>query len=131
MVYHVDNSELAAALRNLRVLLPKHHLATDEVVVKCTRQRIDRISATDEAISRTVGLVDASQLHVVDPLCFQAEMVLNIATDSHTHWRYAIVAVRCLRTLIRRDAPLTGAHVEYLLGRTHDSNASMVRPMLQ
>ena len=55
-------------------------------------------------------------------------MVLEIANDSRTHWRYAIVAVRCLRALIRRDAPLKSAHVEYLLGKTHDSNASMVRP---
>ncbi|KAI0724287.1 hypothetical protein C8T65DRAFT_714470 [Cerioporus squamosus] len=107
VVYHVDNSELAAALKNLRALVSKDNHAADEVVMKCTRQRIGRISATDEAIART------------------AEMVLNIANDPRTHWKYSIVAVRCLRALIRRDAPTKGAHVEYLLGKAHDSNASM------
>ncbi len=54
-------------------------------------------------------------------------MLLEIADDAKTHWRYSIVAVRCLRSLLRRDAPLKSAHVRYLLEMTHDSNASMVR----
>ncbi len=57
----------------------------------------------------------------------QTDLVLDIANDSHTHWKYSIVASRCLRALIRRDAPLRGAHVKYLLEKAHDSNASMVR----
>ena len=36
------------------------------------------------------------------------------------------MAVRCLRALIRRDAPMKSAHMEYLLDKTYDSNASMV-----
>ncbi|RPD81724.1 hypothetical protein L226DRAFT_527984 [Lentinus tigrinus ALCF2SS1-7] len=107
VVYQIDNFELATALRSMRELITKEDSAADELVSKCMQQRIERTSAIDEAITTTT------------------EMVLEIANDSRTHWRYSIVAVRCLRALVRRDAPLKGPHIEYLLGRAHDSNASM------
>lgn len=57
------------------------------------------------------------------------QTILKIANSSETHWRYAIVAVRCLRTLIRRDEPMLGPHVKYMMEKTYDSNATIVRPI--
>jgi proteasome activator subunit 4 len=54
-------------------------------------------------------------------------MVLAVAESPKTHWRYSIIAVRLLRTLIRRDKAMGDAHLRYLFKTTHDSHASMVR----
>lgn len=56
-------------------------------------------------------------------------MILNVANSAKTHWRYCIVAIRCLRTLIRRDRPVKGAHIRCLLEKTYDSHPNIVRPI--
>ncbi|KAI0359128.1 hypothetical protein OH77DRAFT_1473765 [Trametes cingulata] len=106
VVYEVENDDLNVALKGLRALVHAPSQA-DEIVVKCREQRVQRNSLADRAITHTT------------------DMLLDIANDSRTHWRYAIVAVRCLRSLLRRDAPFKAPHVQYLFSKTHDSNASM------
>ncbi|TBU39582.1 hypothetical protein BD309DRAFT_1022044 [Dichomitus squalens] len=107
VVYQVENQDLADALRDLRSLVGQAGSSKDELLARCRTQRIERIAITDKAISQTT------------------DAVLTIANDERTHWRYAIVAVRCLRSLIRRDVPLKPSHVKLLFGKSHDSNASM------
>ncbi|KAI0374438.1 hypothetical protein BV20DRAFT_1049238 [Pilatotrama ljubarskyi] len=108
VVYEVENDDLNLALKSLKALvLAPSQADSDEVVVRCKNQRMERISVADRAIAQTT------------------DMLLEIANDTRTHWRYAIVAVRCLRSLLRRDAPFKAAHVRYLFSKTHDSNASM------
>ncbi len=51
---------------------------------------------------------------------------MKIATSPKTHWRYEIVAIRCLRTLLRRDVPLTSVQIRYFLERTHHTHPSVV-----
>ncbi|KAJ3990413.1 hypothetical protein F5890DRAFT_1398687 [Lentinula detonsa] len=80
----------------------------DEMVVdKCRKNRVSRSQRQDEASDRT------------------NQAVLAIAKSSTTHWRYAIVAIRCLRTLVRRDKPLTSAQMSYFLESIHDSQPTI------
>ncbi|KAI0336090.1 hypothetical protein GY45DRAFT_1316150 [Cubamyces sp. BRFM 1775] len=106
VVYDIENGDLNAAAYALKSLVPAK-AGEDEVIVRCRKQRIDRISRFDQAVSLTT------------------ETLLEIANNPRTHWRYAIAAVRLLRSLLRRDAPLTADHVRYLFEKTYDSNASM------
>ena len=55
-------------------------------------------------------------------------MLLNVAGSSKTHWRYNIVAVRCLRTLIRKDESISAPHFKFFVEKTCDDHPSIVRP---
>ncbi|KAJ7785985.1 hypothetical protein B0H16DRAFT_1488812 [Mycena metata] len=52
-------------------------------------------------------------------------IVLSVGNSPKTHWKYEIAAIRCLRAIIRRDAPLTAEQIRYFMNKTHDSNPSM------
>lgn len=54
-------------------------------------------------------------------------MLLDIAGSSKTHWRYGIVAVRCLRTLVRKDEPISAPHFKFFVEKTCDDHPSIVR----
>jgi hypothetical protein len=56
-------------------------------------------------------------------------MVYEIARDQRTHWRYAIMAIKVLRTLIQRDVPTTAPIMRLLLEKTHDNHSSVVSPL--
>ncbi|EMD41658.1 hypothetical protein CERSUDRAFT_110231 [Gelatoporia subvermispora B] len=89
----------------------KHDLTitpeSDELVSKCIGERVERV----DLINKTLSQITTT--------------ILEIAKSSNTHWRYSIVATRCLRTLIRRDVPMISSHVRYLLEATYDANSSM------
>ena len=53
-------------------------------------------------------------------------MVLEIGHADKTHWRYLIVAMRVLRTLVRRDVPLTKAQIAFFLEKCHDEHPTVV-----
>ena len=57
----------------------------------------------------------------------QTSLVLEIAQAKSTHWRYAIFATRCLRTLVRKDAPISAPHMRYFLEKSYDNHPSLVR----
>lgn len=54
-------------------------------------------------------------------------MVLGIANNKRTHWRYAIVAIKILRTLVRRDTAMTASLIRFFLERTYDNHPTIVR----
>lgn len=54
-------------------------------------------------------------------------MLLDIAGSSKTHWRYSIVAVRCLRTLVRKDESISAPHFKFFVENTYDDHPSIVR----
>ena len=54
-------------------------------------------------------------------------MLLDIASSDKTHWRYSIVAVRCLRTLVRRDESISASHFKFFVEKTCDDHPSIVR----
>jgi hypothetical protein len=57
----------------------------------------------------------------------QTSLILEIALAKSTHWRYAIFATRCLRTLVRKDAPISAPHMRYFLEKCYDNHPSLVR----
>ncbi|KAJ3917772.1 hypothetical protein F5877DRAFT_79643 [Lentinula edodes] len=106
LVYDVSTPALHKVLTEFKACLgvkPEDELITD----KCRSNRVNRIQRQDEAADRT------------------HKAVLAIAKSSKTHWRYAIVAMRCLRTLVRRDKPLTSAQMTYFLDSVHDSQPTI------
>lgn len=66
---------------------------------------------------RTAGMVK-NTLEVVNKL-------LAIADDEGTHWRYEIVAIRALRTLIRRDQPPYAPQLEFFMDQALADHPSM------
>lgn len=54
-------------------------------------------------------------------------MLLDIGTSSKTHWRYSIVAMRALRTLIRKEVPILPRNLKYFMEETCNDNPSIVR----
>jgi proteasome activator subunit 4 len=66
---------------------------------------------------RTAGMVK-NTLEVIDKL-------LAIANDEDTHWRYEIVAMRALRTLIRRDQPPYAPQLEFFMDQALADHPSM------
>ncbi|KAI9066676.1 hypothetical protein FKP32DRAFT_1589371 [Trametes sanguinea] len=106
VIYDIENNDLGVTTRALKSLV-QANAEHEELIERCRKQRIERLSIMNRAVADTT------------------DTLLEIANNSRTHWRYAIVAVRLLRTLVRRDVPLKADHVRYLFEKTHDSNASM------
>ncbi len=52
--------------------------------------------------------------------------VLDLSESGKLHWRYSIYAVRCLRTLVRRDVPVPGAQLKYFLEKVYDDHPTIV-----
>ncbi|EIN13624.1 hypothetical protein PUNSTDRAFT_94808 [Punctularia strigosozonata HHB-11173 SS5] len=106
VVYNVENTDLDAALRDLRSVTQFSNEGND-LVLRCAEQRTKRTSLIDDASDATTSLI------------------IDIANSSKTHWRYSIVAVRILRSLIRKDRPTKAAHIRCLLEKTYDSHPSL------
>ncbi|KAJ3811833.1 hypothetical protein F5876DRAFT_38753 [Lentinula aff. lateritia] len=97
LVYDVSTPALHKVLAELKACLGVG--PEDELITnKCRSNRVKSIQRQDEAADRT---------------------------SSKTHWRYAIVAMRCLRTLARRDKPLASAQMTYFLESVHDSQPTI------
>ena len=72
---------------------------------------------TQNCKKRTTGM-NKQTSDVIDKL-------LTIASDDNTHWRYEIVAIRALRTLIRRDQPLCAPQLEFFMEQALADHPSM------
>jgi len=93
-------------LANFRAKLP---FSTEKelLVQQCRERRIDRIQLCEEQVGEATSLI------------------LEIAQAKSTHWRYAIFATRCLRTLVRKDAPISAPHMRYFLEKCYDNHPSL------
>ncbi|KAI0001825.1 hypothetical protein BJV77DRAFT_16959 [Russula vinacea] len=106
LVYEVHYPCIDRALANFRANLP--FSAEEELLVhRCREKRISRIQLCEEQVQETTSLV------------------LEIAQAKSTHWRYAIFAARCLRTLVRKDAPISAPHMSYFLEKCYDNHPSL------
>lgn len=105
-MYQIDIPRVSRAVEDLKRLLQAGH-ESELTVQRCTVQRVERLKLTDAAIAETT------------------RVLLDIASSPKIHWRYAIIAVRCLRTLIRRDSPMLSSQVRLLLEKTHDAHSSI------
>ncbi|KAJ6574791.1 hypothetical protein B0H19DRAFT_1254444 [Mycena capillaripes] len=77
------------------------------LIQKCTDNRITRIRRMNESADELKSIV------------------LAIGNSSKTHWKYEIAAIRCLRAIVRRDAPLSPEQIRYFMEKTYYSNPSM------
>ncbi|CAA7258799.1 unnamed protein product [Cyclocybe aegerita] len=106
IVYNVPMPSVDLAIVRLKNLL--HIDAKEKIVAAKTREkRIHRVKICDEAI------------HTIN------RNILEIGNSSRTHWRYSIYAVRCLRTLVRRDLPLSSEQIEYFLEKVHEDHPTI------
>ncbi|KDQ54765.1 hypothetical protein JAAARDRAFT_71570 [Jaapia argillacea MUCL 33604] len=106
LIYVIENPALNAVLDDMKVALQCGD-ADVNLVSRCREMRLKRNELMNKAIK--------------DTTC----VILEIANSSKTHWRYSIVAIRCLRTLIRRDEPLSPELARYFLEKSYDSHPSM------
>ncbi|KAF8168284.1 hypothetical protein B0H34DRAFT_792908 [Crassisporium funariophilum] len=106
LIYDIDNAAVDVAVEDLRSLL-SYSPKEDAVTLRAREKRIYRVQLYDESV-KTAN-----------------RNILEIGSSSRTHWRYTIYAIRCLRTLVRRDAPLTRDQISYFLEKVHDDHPSM------
>ncbi|KZT06355.1 uncharacterized protein LAESUDRAFT_653878 [Laetiporus sulphureus 93-53] len=106
VVYDIENTGLRQAIADMKAVLAASH-DDSAMVERCRDQRISRLSLANDAIADTTNAL------------------LEIAESPRTHWRYAIVAIRCLRTLVRRDIAVQAPHARYLVEKTLDSHSSI------
>ncbi|KAF5355656.1 hypothetical protein D9756_004216 [Leucocoprinus leucothites] len=106
LVFSVAKPRVDDALAQLKMLL----VFTEEdreVVCRCLEQRTRRVQKTDDVVQAITTYV------------------LGLADSGKLHWRYSIYAIRCLRTLVRRDVPLQGTQMKYFLEKTHDNHPTI------
>ncbi|KAG1867785.1 hypothetical protein DFJ58DRAFT_859984 [Suillus subalutaceus] len=106
LIYDVENTALDEALLALKSRL-SFNKSEDSITLQAREKRIERVRLMNEEYNRTT------------------QAVLEIADDATTHWRYAIVAVRVLRTLLRRDTPTSPSHLRLFLEKVCDSDPTM------
>lgn len=63
---------------------------------------------------------------IIDSYPLQISIIQEVGESEDTHWKYAIAAVRCLRTLSRRDVPLNPSLLKFFLENTYDEHPSVV-----
>jgi proteasome activator subunit 4 len=101
LVYEMPTPHIEAVVRLIQAHTPptKADLAITE---KCRLMRLKRLELNSAALEACV------------------KDVLQVAASSNTHWRYAVVATRCLRTLVRRDRPINPEMFKFFLEKTND-----------
>ena len=108
LVYSLDYAPLARTLADFRAHLK---FGPDEEALerKTAVKREERVKLWEESVQSSL------------------QVVLDVASAKSTHWRYAIFATRCLRTMVRKDSPASEAHVAFFLKKAHDSQPTLVR----
>ncbi|EGN99641.1 hypothetical protein SERLA73DRAFT_159863 [Serpula lacrymans var. lacrymans S7.3] len=110
LVYDVENPALDKSLSDLQACLTSTEHDKD-ITRRAREKRIERVNLMNQAIDATV------KTSITD--------VIDAVNDKQTHWRYAIAAVRVLRTCIRRDVLMRPEHVRIFFDKVHDSNPTM------
>jgi hypothetical protein len=124
LVYEVHYPPLDRALANFCAKLP-FSAEKDSLVQQCREMRISRVQLCEEQVREAVGV--HTSLGRLALIKLQTSLILEIAQAKSTHWRYAIFAARCLRTLVRKDAPISATHMRYFLEKCYDNHPSLVR----
>lgn len=105
--------------------LIQSHLRDEGVLEKCLEHRKRRLYILNQCVENTVGHTTPTCIINIY-LWLQIPIVTEIADSPETHWRYSIIAIRFLRSLMRKDAPLPKNLVKFFLRSTHDTHPSMV-----
>jgi hypothetical protein len=124
LVYEVDYPPIDRALANFRAKLP-FSAEKALLVQQCKERRISRVQLCEEQVREAVRVhISLGRLALIK---LQTSLILEIAQAKSTHWRYAIFAARCLRTLVRKDAPISAPQMRYFLEKCYDNHPSLVR----
>lgn len=124
LVYEVHYPPIDRALANFRAKLP-FSAEMELLVQQCSERRISRVQLCEEQVREAVGV--HTSLWRIALIKLQTSLILEIAQAKSTHWRYAIFASRCLRTLVRKDAPISAPQIRYFLEKCYDNHPSLVR----
>jgi len=84
------------------------------ILERTTTRRIERVQEMNEACTRTISTL----------------LSMGQGKEDNVHWRYRIMMIRLLRTLIRRDKAMSAEHMDFVLRKTHDSNPTVVRCLI-
>ncbi|GLB36425.1 putative protein with domain of unknown function (DUF3437) [Lyophyllum shimeji] len=108
LVYEIPTPRVDKVLGQLKADLDiGNHPDDGSLVMKCRNKRIERVQKCSNAVQHTIA------------------MALEIGNSERTHWRYEILVTRCLRTLIRRDAPTSSEHLQFFMDRVHDDHPTI------
>jgi proteasome activator subunit 4 len=123
LVYEVHYPLLDKALAKFQSMLS---FGAEEklLVMRCREGRMSRIRLSEEGVRETVCRY--SFYEVIILIKCQTSLVLEVAQAKSTHWRYAIFATRCLRTLVRKDSPTSAVLMKYFLEKCYDNHPSLV-----
>jgi proteasome activator subunit 4 len=123
LVYEVHCPLLDRALAKFQSML-SFGVEEKLLVTRCREGRMSRIRLSEERVRETV--CRHSFYEVIILIKCQTSLVLEVAQAKSTHWRYAIFATRCLRTLVRKDSPTSAALMKYFLEKCYDNHPSLV-----
>ncbi|KAG5652289.1 hypothetical protein H0H81_005549 [Sphagnurus paluster] len=108
LVYEMQVPHVDKAVAQIKATLNIGNGSKDgALVVRCRDQRVARSEKTENSIQTSI------------------DIILEVGESEGTHWRYEIVATRCLRTLVRRDAATSAEHTQFFLDRVHDDHPTI------
>ncbi|XP_006454756.1 hypothetical protein AGABI2DRAFT_215246, partial [Agaricus bisporus var. bisporus H97] len=107
VIYNVAKPRVDHALAYLKTIIVETE-DDRKLVCRCREKRISRIQKIDEVSQQIIT-------HVLD-----------LSNSGKLHWRYSIYAVRCLRTLVRRDIPVQANQMRYFLTKLHDNHPTIL-----
>ncbi|EJD55475.1 hypothetical protein AURDEDRAFT_109790 [Auricularia subglabra TFB-10046 SS5] len=106
LVYSVPQAHIDKAISELEAVLPAS-MQDRDLVQRLTANREKRTAIHNAA------LLDLTR------------SITAVANSPKTHWRYSIVALRLLRTLLRRDRSSEAAHIKYMVESVVNDHPSM------
>ncbi|KAH7104159.1 hypothetical protein BKA62DRAFT_635182 [Auriculariales sp. MPI-PUGE-AT-0066] len=106
LMYSIPQHRIEQALQELEQLLPAS-AKNQKLVQKAIAHRINRVEEADAATLEMTRLIT------------------KVATSPDTHWRYEIVALRLLRSLLRRDRPSEAEHIKYIVESVVNNHPTM------
>jgi proteasome activator subunit 4 len=125
LVYTVPYASLSRAAKRLEALVSRTGDDQGDLVVAGIKMREHRIQHAEKAILSTVSVLNTDILNCISCIG-KCTTILEAANDPGIHWKYSIGAIRFLRTLVRRDMPLSQAQMRYFMQKTYDDHPSMV-----
>lgn len=112
VVYQVENAELTTAHQSLRSMVERASSSPDNILEKCKKQRVERITLTDKAIVETVG-------HICVSLGCIAQRFVDEFGLGHCQRRAHSLEIRYRRRPLSTGAHTTGHAAQPRTCRVH------------
>lgn len=112
-IYSLNPPTLSQAASNLENILPSH-LVDNELLKRGAANVERRVRLQKSCLEEVVRLFSSALFNVSFLLSIQRRVLTAIAQSAQTHWKYSIVAIRCLRTLVQREQPIHVPQLKYV-----------------